>query len=121
MPPVSESEIVETPLTTVIERVVVVAVSKLAVSAGVKVAVSETEPSAAGVQVQVADVDAAAAVPHPEIVVPPSIKLTLPALGTVAVIVIAPPRAALVAELGRAMVMEVDALLTVMVKVLDPT
>ena len=108
-------------MTTVMESVVVVDVSKLAESVGVKVAVSETEPSAFGVHEQVAVVDAADADAQPEIVVPPSIKLTLPALGTVAVMVTAPPRAALVAELGRAMVIAVDALLTVIVSVLDPT
>jgi hypothetical protein len=121
VPPVRESVTVETPLTTVMVRVVVVDVSKFAASVGVKVAVSETEPRAFGVQEQVAVVDTAAAEPQPEIVVPPSIKLTLPARGTVAVIVTAPPRAALVAELGRAMVIAVDALLTVIVSVFDPT
>ena len=52
-------------------------------------AVSDTEPSDAGVQEQVAVVVAAAADPQPEIVVPPNLKLTAPALGTVAVIVTA--------------------------------
>ena len=120
VPPVRESVMVETPLTTVMESVVV-DVSKLAESVGVKVAVSEMEPSAFGVQEQVAVVDAAAADPQPEIVVPPSIKFTDPARGTVAVIVTAPPRAAFAAELGRAIVIEVEALLTVMVRVLEPT
>ncbi len=121
MPPVRESVTVETPLTTVMVRVVVVDVSKFAASVGVKVAVSETEPSAFGVQEHVAVVDAADADPQPEMVVPPNIKLTAPARGTVAVIVTAPPRAAFVAEPGRAMVIEVEALLTVIVKVFDPT
>ena len=121
MPPASESVTVETPLTTVIVSVVVVDVSKFAESVGVKVAVSETEPSALGVQEHVAVVDAADADPQPEIVEPPSMKLTLPALGTVAVMVTAPPRAAFVALLGRAMDIEVEALLTVMVSVFDPT
>ena len=121
VPPANESVTVETPLTTVMESVVVVEVSKLDESVGVKVAVSETEPSAFGVHEHVADVDAAAADPQPEMVVPPSIKLTAPARGTVAVMVTAAPRAALDAEPGRAMVIEVDALLTVMVNVFDPT
>ena len=121
MPPASESVTVETPLTTVIESVVVVEVSKFEESVGVKVAVSETEPSAPGVQEQVAVVDAAAADPQPEIVVPPSIKLTAPARGTVAVIVTAPPSAALVALFGRAIVIEVVALFTVMVNAFEPT
>ena len=120
-PPASERVTVETPLTTVIESVVDVDVSKFDVSVGVKMAVSETDPSDAGVQEQVAVVVAAAADPQPEIVVPPNRKLTAPALGTVAVIVTAPPRAALVAELGRVMVIDVDALLTVMVSDLVPT
>ena len=121
MPPDSESETVDTPLTTVMESVVVVDVSKFAESVGVKAAVSETEPSAPGVQEHVAVVDAAAAEPQPEIVVPSNIKLTLPALGTVAVMVTAPPSAALDDEFGKAIVIEVEALLTVIVKVLDPT
>ena len=121
MPPVRESVTVETPLTTVMESVVVVDVSKFDESVGVKVAVSETEPRAFGVQEHVAVVDAAAADPQPEIVEPPSMKLTLPALGTVAVMVTAPPRAAFVALLGRAMDIAVEALLTVMVSVFDPT
>lgn len=121
MPPVSERETVETPLTTVIESVVVVEVSKLAESVGVKVAVNETEPSALGVHEHVAVVEAADAVPQPEIVVPPSMKLTAPARGTVAVIVTAPPSAALVAALGSAIEIEVDALLTVIVKTFEPT
>ena len=121
MPPASERVTVETPLTTVMVSVVVVDVSKLAESVGVKVAVSETEPSAFGVQEHVAVVDAAAADPQPEIVEPPSMKLTAPARGTVAVMVTAPPRAALDAELGRAIDIEVEAVLTVIVSVFDPT
>jgi hypothetical protein len=69
----------ETPLTTVIERVVEVDVSKLEVSVGVKVAESETEPSAPGVHEQVAVVDEADVLPQPEIVEPPSLKFTAPA------------------------------------------
>ena len=88
---------------------------------GVNTAVSETEPRAPGVHEHVAVVDAADAEPQPEIVDPPNIKLTAPALGTVAVMVTAPPRAALLAEFGSAMVMDVEALLTVMVRVLVPT
>lgn len=99
----------------------VVDVSKLEESVGVKVAVSETEPSAFGVHEHVAEVDAAAAVPQPEIVEPPSMKLTDPALGTVAVITTAPPSAALLDELGSAIVIAVAALFTVMVSVFDPT
>ena len=72
VPPASERVTVETPLTTVIESVVDVDVSKLEVSVGVKMAVRETEPSDAGVQEQVAVVDAAAAEPQPEIVDPPN-------------------------------------------------
>ncbi len=120
-PPASESVTVETPLTTVIESVVDVDVSKLEVSVGVKMAVSETEPKDAGVQEQVAVVEAALADPQPEIVEPPNLKLTAPALGTVAVIVTAPPSAALVAELGSAIEIVVDALLTVIVSDLVPT
>ena len=63
---------VETPLTTVMESVVVVDVSKLDESVGVKIAVRETEPKDAGVQEHVALVDAADAEPHPEIVDPPN-------------------------------------------------
>ena len=121
VPPVRERVTVETPLTTVMARVVVVDVSKLAESVGVNVAVSETEPRAFGVQEHVAVVDAAVAEPHPEIVVPPSIKLTAPALGTVAMIVTAPPSAALVDEFGSSIVIDVEALLTVMVRDLEPT
>ena len=121
MPPVNESVTVETPLTTVIESVVVVEVSKFDVSVGVKVAVSATEPSAPGVHEHVAVVVAAAADPQPEIVVPPSLKFTEPALGTVAVMVMTPPRAASVAEFGNEIEIEVDALLTVIVKVFEPT
>jgi hypothetical protein len=102
-------------------RVVDVELSKFAESVGVKMAVRETEPSDAGVQEHVAVVDAAAAVPHPEIVDPPKRKLTDPALETVAVMVIAPPSAALVALLGSAIEMDVEALLTVMVRDLVPT
>ena len=121
VPPANESVTVETPLTTVMESVVDVDVSKLDVSVGVKMAVRETEPRDAGVQEQVAVVDAAAADPQPEIVEPPNLKFTAPALGTVAVIVTAPPRAALVAALGSAIVIVVEALLTVMVSDLVPT
>ena len=121
VPPVSERVTVETPLTTVIESVVVVEVSKLEESVGVKVAVNETEPRAPGVHEHVADVDAAEADPQPEIVEPPSMKFTEPARGTVAVIVTAPPSAAFVAELGRAIVIDVDALFTVIDKDLVPT
>ncbi len=84
-------------------------------------AVRETPPRAPGVQEQVAVVDAADADPQPEIVVPSNLKLTDPALGTVAVMVTAPPRAALVAELGREIEMDVEALLTVIVNDLVPT
>ena len=71
-PPASESVTVETPLTTVMESVVVVDVSKLDESVGVKMAVKETEPKDAGVQEHVALVDAADADAHPEIVDPPN-------------------------------------------------
>ena len=84
-------------------------------------AVSETEPRALGVQEHVAVVVAAAADPQPLMVEPPNRKLTAPARGTVAVIVTAPPSAALLAEFGSAMVIVVDALLTVMVSDLVPT
>ena len=63
---------VETPLTTVMESVVVVDVSKLDESVGVKMAVRETDPKDAGVQEHVALVDAADADPQPEIVDPPN-------------------------------------------------
>ena len=86
-----------------------------------KMAVMETEPIAPGVHVQVAVVDAADADPQPEIVVPSSLKFTDPARGTVAVMVTAPPSAALVAELGKAIEIDVEALLIVMVKDLVPT
>ena len=121
VPPVRESVTDETPLTTVIESVVVVEVSKFDESVGVKVAVSDTGPSEPGVQEQVAVVEAAAAEPQPEIDVPPSMKFTAPARGTVAVIVTAPPSAALVAEFGRPIEIDVEALLTMMVRVLVPT
>ena len=111
----------ETPLTTVMESVVVVDVSKFDESVGVKMAVSDTEPRALGVQEQVAVVDAAAAEPQPEIVDPPNWKFTDPALETVAVMVTAPPRAALVAELGSAIEIDVEALFTVIVRDLVPT
>jgi hypothetical protein len=112
---------VETPLTTVMESVVAVDVSKLDESVGVNIAVRETEPKDAGVQEHVALVDAADAEPQPEIVDPPNWKLTDPALETVAVMVIAPPSAALVALLGSAIEIDVEALLTVMVRDLVPT
>ena len=108
-------------MTTVIVSVVDVDVSKFDVSVGVKMAVRETEPSDAGVQEQVAVVVAALADPQPEMVEPPNWKLTAPARGTVAVIVTAPPRAALVAPLGSAIVIVVDALLTVIVRDRVPT
>ena len=111
----------ETPLTTVIESVVDVDVSKFAESVGEKIAVKETEPKDAGVQEQVAVVDAADADPQPLMVEPPNLKFTAPARGTVAVMVTAPPSAALVALLGSAIVIVVDALLTVMVRDLVPT
>ena len=120
VPPASERVTVETPFTTVMESVVDVDVSKFDVSVGVKMAVRETEPSDAGVQEQVAVVDAAAADPQPEIVEPPNLKLTDPALETVAVIVTAPPRAALVAPLGSEIVIVVDAFATVIVKAFIP-
>ena len=120
-PPANESVTDETPLTTVIASVVVVDVSKLDVSVGVKIAVKETEPRDAGVQEQVAVVDAADANPQPEIVEPPNLKLTAPARGTVAVIVTAPPSAALVDELDKAIVIDVAALLTVMASDFVPT
>ena len=66
-------------------------------------------------------VDAAAAEPQPEIVDPPSLKLTAPALGTVAVMVTAPPSAALLEEFGSEIVIDVAALLTVIVSVFEPT
>ena len=112
---------VETPLTTVIERVVVVEVSKFEESDGVKVAVSDTEPSAAGVHEHVAEVVVAVADPHPEIVFPPSMKFTDPARGTVAVTTTAPPSAAVVAPLGSKIETEVAALLTIIVNDLEPT
>ncbi len=112
---------VETPLTTVMERVVVVDVSKLDESVGVNMAVRETDPKDAGVQEQVAVVDAADADPQPEIVEPPNLKLTAPALETVAVMVTAPPSAALLAPLGSAIEIDVEALLTVIVRDLVPT
>ena len=62
----------ETPLTTVTESVVVVDVSKLDESVGVKVAVNETEPRAPGVHEHVADVDDADTDPQPLIVEPPN-------------------------------------------------
>jgi hypothetical protein len=120
-PPANESVTVDTPLTTVIESVVDVDVSKFDASVGVKMAVSDTDPRDAGVQEQVAVVVAALADPQPLIVAPPNRKLTAPALGTVAVMVTAPPSAASVAELGNAIVIDVDALLTVMVSDLVPT
>jgi hypothetical protein len=112
---------VETPLTTVMESVVVVDVSKLDESVGVNMAVRETDPKDAGVQEQVAVVDAADADPQPEIVEPPNLKLTAPALETVAVMVTAPPSAALLAPLGSAIEIDVEALLTVIVRDLVPT
>ena len=121
VPPASERVTVETPLTTVIESVVDVDVSKLDVSVGVKMAVSDTEPRDAGVQEHVAVVVAALADPQPLMVEPPNRKLTAPARGTVAVIVTAPPSAALLAEFGSAMVIDVEALLTVIVSDLVPT
>ena len=120
-PPASESVTVETPLTTVIESVVEVDVSKFDASVGVKMAVSDTDPREAGVHEHVAVVDAAAADPQPLMVEPPNLKFTAPARETVAVIVTAPPRAALVALLGSAIVIVVEALLTVMVSDLVPT
>ena len=108
-------------MTTVIIRLVVVEVSKFDVSDGVKVAVKEAEPSAAGVQEHVADVAAAAAAPQPDMVDPPNIKLTVPARETVAVITTAPPKAAFVADPGSEVEIEVAALLTVIVRVLVPT
>ena len=72
VPPASARVIDETPLTTVMVSVVVVDVSKLDVSVGVKIAVRLTLPRDAGVHEQVAVVDAAAAEPQPERVDPPS-------------------------------------------------
>jgi hypothetical protein len=83
--------------------------------------VRETDPKDAGVQEQVAVVDAADADPQPEIVEPPNLKLTAPALETVAVMVTAPPSAALLAPLGSAIEIDVEALLTVIVRDLVPT
>jgi hypothetical protein len=119
VPPVSARVIDETPLTTVMASVVVVDVSKLAVSVGVNTAVRLTLPRDAGVHEHVAVVDAAAD-PQPARVVPPSRKFTDPARETVAVIVTAPPRAALDAEFGREIEMVVDAFATEMVICLLP-
>lgn len=115
VPPVRESATVETPLTTVTERVVVVDVSKFDESVGVNVAVSDTDPRDAGVHEHEAEVDEADADPQPLIVVPPSMKLTEPARGTVAVIVTAPPNAALSELLGKAIVIDVEAFVTVII------
>jgi hypothetical protein len=103
------------------ESVVDVAVSKLLESEGVKIAVNETEPIAPGLHEHVADVDTAVADPHPEIVAPFNLKFTDPARGTVAVIVTAAPRAALLELFGKAIEIEVEALLTVIINELLPT
>jgi hypothetical protein len=71
-PPARERLTVDTPLTTVIVRVVVVEVSKLDVSVGVNIAVRLTLPRDAGVHEHVAVVEAAAADAQPEIVDPPN-------------------------------------------------
>lgn len=87
-----------------------------------KIAVKLIVPSEPGAaQEHVAVVDAAEADPQPEIVAPSSLKFTDPARGTVAVIVTVPDAAAVVAELGSAIEIDVDALFTVIVKVLVPT
>jgi hypothetical protein len=64
--------------------------------------------------VEAADADA-------QITDEPSLKLTVPALGTVAVIITVPDAAAVLAELGSAIDTDVDALLTVIVNVFVPT
>ena len=120
-PPDKANEIVETPLTTVTGRIVDVEVSKLLESLGLNIAVRETFPSETGVQVQVADVLEALDEPQPEIVTPSNRKFTVPARETVAVIVTAPLSAALVAEFGNAIVIDVVALLTVITSCLRPT
>jgi hypothetical protein len=112
VPPVSERVIDETPLTTVIASVVVVDVSKFDASVGVNIAVRLTLPREAGVHEHVAVVDAAIAEPQPVRADPPSRKFTEPARETVAVIVTAPPRAALVAAFGNEIEMDVDAFAT---------
>ncbi len=112
-PPDKANEIVETPLTTVTGRIVDVEVSKLLESLGLNIAVRETFPSETGVQVQVADVLEALDEPQPEIVTPSNRKFTVPARETVAVIVTAPLSAALVAEFGREIEIEVVAFATV--------
>ena len=120
VPPVNARVIDETPLTTVMVSVVAVDVSKLDASVGVKIAVRLTLPRDAGVHEHVAVVDAAATEPQPVRVDPPSRKLTNPALETVAVMVIAPPRAALVAAFGNEIEMDVDAFATEIVICLLP-
>jgi hypothetical protein len=120
VPPDSARVIDETPLTTVMVSVVVVDVSKLTVSVGVNIAVRLTLPRDAGVHEHVAVVDAAAAEPQPERVDPPSRKFTEPARETVAAMVTAPPRAALVAAFGNEIEMVVDAFATEMVICLLP-
>lgn len=112
VPPVSARVIDETPLTTVMASVVVVEVSKLDASEGVNIAVRLTLPRDAGVHEHVAVVDTAAAEPQPVRVDPPSRKFTEPARETVAVIVTAPPRAALEAAFGNEIEMDVDAFAT---------
>lgn len=119
-PPANCKVIEETPLTTVMERVIDVEVSKFEESVGEKSAVRETEPSEAGVHEHVAVVVVADAEPQPLIVTPPNLKFTAPARGTVAVMVIAPPSAAVEALLGSAIDIDVVALLTVIVNVLEP-
>ena len=120
IPPAKEIEMVDTPLTTVMVKVVVVAVSKFAESVGVKSAVSGADPSAPGVQEHVAVVVDADAVPHPAIVAPFNLKFTTLGFETVAVMVIAPPSAAVVEELGSEIVIVVVALITEIVICLKP-
>jgi len=69
---------------------------------GVRTAESTFEPAVAGVHEHVAVVDVAVTAPQPVMVVPPSVKLTVPGVETVAVMVTAVPMVAVVALADRA-------------------
>jgi hypothetical protein len=73
------------------------------------------DPVADGVHEHVAVVELAATAPQPAMVVPPSVKFTVPGVETVAVMVTAVLTVAVVALAGRATVIDEAAAATVIV------
>jgi len=79
---------------------------------GVSAAESTFEPELVGVHEQVAVMDVAATAPHPRMVLPPSVKLTVPGVETVAVMVTAVPTVGVAVFDGSATLIDEAAALT---------